>query len=133
MDLPRMDSTRPVHFCVSFFLGVNVVFVFRTSKGQSVMMVWRVIKMRKLTLPRYHGGPLKVSNILGPRSHRTRSTLQHAHANYGTHCSKWECSHRLHATSKGLHANLLTRPERALSAIKPETASLEKPPAGQDV
>ncbi len=43
-----------------------------------------------------------------------RSTLQHAHANYGTHCSEWECSHRLHATSKGLHANLranlLTRP-----------------------
>ena len=49
---------------------------------------------------------------LRPRSHRTRSTLQHTHANYGTHCSIWECSHRLQSTSKGLpanlHANLLT-------------------------
>ena len=35
--------------------------------------------------------------------------LQQARANYGTHCSKWECSHRLQTTSKGLHANLLTR------------------------
>ena len=33
---------------------------------------------------------------LRPRSHRTRSTLQHARTNYGTHCSKWDCSHRLH-------------------------------------
>ena len=41
-----------------------------------------------------------------PRSHRTRSPSQQAHANYGTHCSKWEYSHRLQATSKGLHANL---------------------------
>ncbi len=43
---------------------------------------------------------------LRPHSHRTRSTLQHTQANYGTHCSKWECSHRLQATSKGLQANL---------------------------
>ncbi len=47
--------------------------------------------------------------VLRPRSHRTRSTLQHTHANYGTHCS-----HRLQAASKGLHtnlcANLLMRP-----------------------
>ena len=39
------------------------------------------------------------------RSHRMRSTLQHVHANYGTHCSEWECSHRLQAAS-----NLLTSP-----------------------
>ena len=58
-------------------------------------------------------------------SHRTRSTLQHVHANYGTHCSKWECPHGLQATSKGLyanlHANLLTRPvwmgPKALSSL----------------
>ncbi len=53
-------------------------------------------------------------SLVGPHSHRMRSTLQHAHTNYGTHCSQWECSHRLQATSKGLHANLhanvLTRP-----------------------
>ncbi len=34
------------------------------------------------------------------------SILQHAHANYGTHCSKWECPHSSQATSKGLPANL---------------------------
>ncbi len=28
--------------------------------------------------------------LLRPRSHRMRSTLQHADANYGTHYSKWE-------------------------------------------
>ena len=42
---------------------------------------------------------------LRPRSHWTRNTSQYAHANYGTHCGKWECSHSLQATSKGLHAN----------------------------
>ena len=46
----------------------------------------------------------------GPSSHRTRSTSQHSHANYGTHCGQWECSHSLQAASKGLHANVLTRP-----------------------
>ena len=30
-----------------------------------------------------------------PSSHRTWITLQHAHANYGTHCGQWECSHSL--------------------------------------
>ncbi len=45
-----------------------------------------------------------------PSSHRTRSTSQHAHATYGTHCGQWEHSHSLQATSKGLHANVLTRP-----------------------
>ncbi len=60
------------------------------------------------------GDPIQLYRTVGPRSHRTRSTLQHAHASYGTHCRKWECSHRLQATSKGLHtnlwANLPTRP-----------------------
>ncbi len=50
------------------------------------------------------------SIFVGFSSHKTQSTSQHAHANYGTHCCQWECSHRLQATSKGLHANLLTRP-----------------------
>ena len=49
---------------------------------------------------------LGTSVDLRPCSHRTQSTSQHAHANYGTHCSKLECSHMLQATSKGLHANL---------------------------
>ena len=44
----------------------------------------------------------------------TQSTLQHVHANYGTHCGQWECLHSLQATSKGLHtnlrANVLTHP-----------------------
>ncbi len=47
---------------------------------------------------------------LRPSSHRMRSTLQHAHANYGIHYGQWECSHSLQATSKGLRANVLTRP-----------------------
>ncbi len=43
---------------------------------------------------------------LGP-VHTGRGTpCNTVHANYGTHCSEWECSHRLRATSKGLHANL---------------------------
>ncbi len=49
---------------------------------------------------------ITASLTLRPSSHKMRSTLQHAHANYGTHCSEWECSHRLKATSKDLHTNL---------------------------
>ncbi len=49
---------------------------------------------------------LKKASLL-PSSHRMRSTSQHTQANYGTHCGgRWECSHSLQATSKGLHANL---------------------------
>ena len=50
--------------------------------------------------------PASAATLLRPCSCRMRSTLQNTHLNYGTHCSKWECSHRLQATSKGLHANL---------------------------
>ncbi len=50
------------------------------------------------------------SRRYGPRSHRTQSTSQQANANYKTHFGQWECSHRLQATSKGLHTNLLARP-----------------------
>ncbi len=32
---------------------------------------------------------------LRPSSHRTRNTSQRIHANYGTHCGQWECSHSL--------------------------------------
>ncbi len=53
---------------------------------------------------------LLVWKSFSPSSHRTQSTSQHMHANYGTHCGQWECSHSLQATSKGLHANVLTRP-----------------------
>ncbi len=52
--------------------------------------------------------------FLRPSSHRTQSTSQQAYTNFGTHYGQWECSHRLQATSKGLHANLhanvLSRP-----------------------
>ena len=52
--------------------------------------------------------------FLRPSSHRTQSTSQQAYANFGTHYHQWEYSHRLQATSKGLHsklrANLLSHP-----------------------
>ncbi len=35
-----------------------------------------------------------------------RAPCRRHHASNGTHCCKWECSHGLTATSKGLHANL---------------------------
>ena len=57
-----------------------------------------------LTVPRGEGTRLHI--VLRPSSHRTQSTSQQAYANYGTHCSKWECWHSLQATSKGLHTNL---------------------------
>ena len=51
---------------------------------------------------------------LGPVHTGRRAPCGRHHASNGTHCCKRECSHRLHATSKGLHANLranlLTRP-----------------------
>ena len=59
--------------------------------------------------PRIIGGGLRTSErlqigcpvpIFGPGSHKTRSTSQHAHANYGTHCGQWQCSHSLQARSK---------------------------------
>ncbi len=55
-----------------------------------------------------------VTCTFGPSSHRTQSTSQQAHAQNGTNCCQWECSHSLQATSKGLHnnlpANVLARP-----------------------
>ncbi len=66
------------------------------------------------TMVRTLAFPCKILDTLRPHAHRTRSTLQHVHANCGTHYSKWECSHRLQATSKdlrtNLRANLLRRP-----------------------
>ncbi len=60
-------------------------------------------------------GPLR------PRSHRTRSTLQQAYANYGTHCSKWGVftqvarsikgfAHK--CVSKSVYANVWMGPEQ---------------------
>ena len=46
-----------------------------------------------------------VDVVLRSSSHRTRSTSEQVCANFGTHNCKWKCSHRLQATSKGLHAN----------------------------
>ncbi len=64
-----------------------------------------------------HNGVMQVWKTASPlplriehrSSDRTRSTLQQAHANNGAHCSKWECSHRLQATTI-FHTNLLARP-----------------------
>ncbi len=36
---------------------------------------------------------------LRPRSHMTRNTCRRHHANSGTHCCEWECSHSLQVTS----------------------------------
>ena len=47
-------------------------------------------------------------------------------ANYRTHCSKWECSHRLQATSKGLHANLHTNLLTCPVWMEPKKAQVYK-------
>ncbi len=63
-----------------------------------------------------------------PSSHRTRSTSQQqVYADFGTHYHQWECSHKLQATSKGLHASVLARPEWTGPHTNPSrTTSLSK-------
>ncbi len=90
----------------------------QTNKHFHRTKVWELIFEVCIAIEAHSGiqwfhqnGPQSVFGIekgifLRPHSHRTLSTSQNAHANYGTHCSQWECSHRLQATSKGLHANL---------------------------
>ena len=67
-------------------------------------------KFSALLIAQFFFSQLLLNLILRPSSHRTRITSQHVQANYGTHCGQWECSHSLQATSKDLHANVLTRP-----------------------
>ena len=37
-----------------------------------------------------------------PFTQDTEHLATHTHANYGTHCNKWECSHRLQVTQIGM-------------------------------
>ena len=57
-------------------------FTVQFGREQEPRLMWSWIKRRE---PR-------------PRSHRMPSTLQQVHANYGTHCGQWECSHSLQAS-----------------------------------
>ena len=77
-------------------------------------------RLRKLSMPTVHwdrtkglvqatrtDSPNRPNNpLLGPFAQDAEHLATGARKLYGTHCSKWECSHRLEATSKGLHANL---------------------------
>ncbi len=92
---------------------------YPTQPHPELFCIW--YQQQNGNFPRFYSAACKLCRNLGPVH---TGTLHHAHANYGTHCGQWECSHSLQATSKqhqtGVQMCFRVLCERALRPIPAE-------------
>ncbi len=109
------DLTEVMQFC--YFQNIlkrktkQMIFFWKARQRLRMTQFGRTNNQQKQTcvlgILSFYQQLLSIADwhVLGPVHTGRRAPCGRHHANNGIHCCKWECSHRLHATSKGLHAN----------------------------